>query len=299
MSYVMHLLVLECIYVLLAASLNLVVGYAGLLSLAHAAFFAAGAYSFALATVRFGLGPIHALALAIVVGAALSLTLSAPAWRLRGDFFVLLSLAVQVLFYNVILNWHDPTAELGSLRNLTNGLFGIGGIPRGAIFGITLATTGGVLVLSALVTGVMLLLLARLTRSPWGRLLEVVRDDELAARSLGKSPRAVKVQVLLVAGGMAAAAGATYALYAGYVDPSLASLDQSVLLLSIVLVGGSGNLKGPIVGATTILVIPELLRSMRVPDAIAGELRLLAYGLLLVVLVHARPQGLAGVRRID
>jgi branched-chain amino acid transport system permease protein len=299
MSYVLHLLIYGCIYTLLAVSLDLVVGYAGLLSLAHASFFAAGAYAFALAILKLELGILPALLLAFLAGGALSFALSTPARRLRGDFFVLLSLAVQALFFNILLNWHDPSAPLGSLRNMTNGLFGIGGIPRGEILGIRFDTLGSVLVLALVVTGALLALASRLTKSPWGRLVEVIRDDELAARSLGKSPSGVKSQTLLLSGGMAAVGGAIYSLYVGYVDPSLASLDMSVLLLSMLLIGGTGNLLGPALGAAILLLLPELLHSIRFSEALADQVRLLAYGLLLVVFVHFRPQGIAGARRID
>lgn len=299
MSYLLHLLVYLCIYVILASSLNLVVGYCGMLSLAHAAYFAAGAYTFALLTVRVGLGFVPSLALTFVAGAVLSLFLSLPSWRLEGDVFVLVSLALQTLAFNVILNWHDPNAEFGTLTNLTNGLFGIGGVPRPEILGVTCDTLGAMVVLSGLVAMAVLAVIAALVHSPWGRVLQAMRDDELAARGLGKDTRLLKTQALLLASGSAAVAGAIYASYVGYVDPSLASLDESMLLLSMLLVGGSGNFIGPLVGATTLLAFPEMLRLLRIPEAQAGELRLLAYGLLLLVVVHLKPEGFAGRHRVE
>jgi branched-chain amino acid transport system permease protein len=299
MSYLLHLAVYLCIYVILAASLNLVVGYCGKLSLAHATFFAAGAYTYALLTAKAAWGFFPALIMAFTMGAVLSLFLSIPSWRLKDDVFVLISLALQTLTYNLILNWHDPTAEIGSLRNLTNGLFGIGGIPRPVIFGIRFDTINSITVLSGILTFLVLGITAILIHSPWGRVLQAMRDDELAARGLGKDTRILKTQAMLIASGFAAVAGVIYAGYVGYVDPSLSSLNMSMLLLAMLLVGGSGNFLGPAVGAAVLLAIPELLRMLNIPDAQAGELRLLAYGLLIVLFVHLRPVGLAGSYRME
>jgi branched-chain amino acid transport system permease protein len=130
-------------------------------------------------------------------------------------------------------------------------------------------------------------------------LLKALRDDELAARGLGKNTRIAKVQVFAIASGMVAVAGALYAAYVGYIDPSAASLDESVLFICMVIVGGVGNFRGPLVGALMLLAIPEALRFLAIPDAIAANLRLMAYGVLLVVMMHFRPQGLAGNYRIE
>ena len=124
-----------------------------------------------------------------------------------------------------------------------------------------------------------------------------MRDDELAARGLGKNVRLVKVQVFALACGLVAVAGALYASYVSYVDPTSASLEESILMLSFVLVGGVGNFRGPIIGAFILLAIPELLRLLAMPDAVAAEVRLMAYGLLLALMMHFRPQGIAGVYR--
>jgi branched-chain amino acid transport system permease protein len=135
--------------------------------------------------------------------------------------------------------------------------------------------------------------------SPWGRLLKAMRDDELAARGLGKNIRLVKVQAFAVACGMVAVAGTIYASYVSYIDPSIASLDESILMLCMVIVGGGGNFRGPLVGALVLLSIPELLRFVNIPDVMAANIRLMVYGLLLVLMMHFRPQGLAGEYRLE
>jgi branched-chain amino acid transport system permease protein len=129
--------------------------------------------------------------------------------------------------------------------------------------------------------------------------LQAMRDDELATRGLGKNTRLLKVQAFAIACGMVAIAGVIYAAYISYIDPSAASLDHSILMLCMIIVGGMGNFWGPLVGAAVLVGIPEVLRLVLIPDAIAANIRLLLYGLLLVIMMHIRPQGLAGDYRID
>lgn len=299
MNYLLHLLIYLNIYIIVAVSLNMVVGYCGLLTLAHAGYFAVGSYAYALATLKLGWGLFPSVALGVGIAAVLSLAVSLPAWRFRGDFFVMVSLAVQALLFSLFYNWSSPGTEPGTWANLTNGPFGLAGIPKPAIFGIRLDTLGGVAVLSTALAGVCALFSSVLLSSPWGRLLKAMRDDELAVRGLGKNVRLAKVEVFAVACGMAAVAGAIYASYVGYIDPSAASLDESILMLCMVIVGGVGNFRGPLVGALVLLAIPEALRFAHIPDAVAADIRLMAYGLLLVIMMHFRPQGLSGEYRIE
>ena len=299
MNYVLHLLIYFDIYLIVALSLNLVVGYCGLLTMAHAGYYAVGGYTYALLSVTLGWGFVPAVLAAVLVAAVLSLAVSLPAWRLRGDFFVLGSLAVQVLIFSLLYNWSNPSAPLGSWSNLTNGPFGITGIPKPEFFGYRLSTPASYAVFASLVALICGFLLWRLQASPWGRLLSVMREDELAARGLGKNTRLLKVQALAFSCGFAAIAGALYAGYVNYLDPSSASLDESILMLSMVLVGGLGNFRGPILGAALLIALPELLRFADLPDAQAANLRLMIYGILLVLFMHFRPAGIAGVYRME
>ncbi len=298
MNYLLHLLIYLSIYAILAASLNIIVGYCGLLTLAHAGYFAIGAYTYALVTLTLGWGFIPATAIGVGAAAVLSLAVSLPAWRLRDDFFIIGTLAVQALLYNAIYNWHSPGTPPGTWGNLTNGPFGIPGLSRPVIAGIEFATIGHMTLLAVVVAAICLLVCWLLLSSPWGRVLQAMRDDELAARGLGKNTRWLKVEAIAVGCGLAAVAGAIYGSYVRYVDPSLASLDMGILLLCMVIVGGVGNFRGPLVGAAILLLIPEVLRFLRLPDTMAAEIRLMAYGLLLIVMMHLRPQGLAGSYRI-
>ena len=299
MNYLLHLLIYLDIYAIVAMSLNLVSGYCGLLTLAHAGYYAIGSYVYALSTVKLGLGFMPSVGLAVVVAVVLSIFVSLPAWRFRGDFFVMISLAVQTLLFSLFYNWSSPNAEVGTWHNLTNGPFGIAGIAKPNLFGWSITSIGGVAVLSLVMAlgcgGICWLLL----NSPWGRLLKSIRDDELATRGLGKNVRLAKMQVFGISSGLVAIAGAIYASYVGYIDPSAASLDNSVLYVCMVIVGGVGNFRGPIIGAVLLLLIPEGLRFLAIPDAIAANLRLMLYGLMLIVMMHFRPQGIAGDYRIE
>lgn len=153
--------------------------------------------------------------------------------------------------------------------------------------------------LSLFLAATVLTVVSFILNSPWGRMLKAIRDDELAAQSLGKDPRKALIIACALSCTTIAVAGAIYASYVGYIDPSSASLDQSVLLLSMVVIGGSGNFRGPILGAIVMLAVPELLRYAHFPDGVASNIRLLILGALLVILMHARPQGLAGEYRFE
>jgi branched-chain amino acid transport system permease protein len=299
MNYLIHLLISFCIYGILALSLNLAVGYCGLLTLAHSAYFAIGAYVYALVALNLHWGFVPAASAAILVAMLLSLAVSLPAWRFRGDLFVMVSLAVQALIFSLLQNWTSADAPLGSWRNLTNGPFGIPGVPRPGFFGWRLDTLPEYLLVSVATLAAAGLIVWRLVTSPWGRLLKCLRDDELAARSLGKNTRKAKLEAFAFACGLAALGGALYAGYIGYVDPSAASLDESILMLCMVIVGGVGNFKGPLVGAAVLIALPEALRFAQFPDSIAANLRLLIFGLLLVAMAHFRPRGLAGDYRFE
>jgi branched-chain amino acid transport system permease protein len=292
------MIVLFALYAVLAMSLNMLFGYAGYLSLAHAGYFAVGAYAYAVGRVAYGLGTVASVAIGIGIAAVLSLGLSLPAWRFRGDFFVLISLAVQALLFSLFSNLYEPATPLGSGGNLTNGPFGIAAIPR-LVSHPRVSGTTLLLVLTTATAVACFAVAWRLLSAPWGHVLRAIRDDELVARSLGKRVRLAKVQVFAISCSMAALAGAWYATYVTYVDPSSASLDQGILILAMLLIGGAGNLRGPLVGTLVLLLLPEALRLIHVPDVHAGNLRLLVYGTLLVLLMHMRPQGLGGEYRLE
>jgi len=299
MNYLYHLFIYLSIYVIVALSLNIVAGYCGLLSLAHAGFFAVGSYVYSLAVLRLGFEFFPAIALGVFISMVLSLALSLASWRFKGDFFVVVSLAIQALLFSLLYGWSSPGAEIGTWFNLTNGPSGISGIAKPVIIGIRFATPSSMAALSLVIAGLLALLLWFLLSSPWGRLLKAIRDDELAARGIGKNVRLAKIQAFAISSALVSIAGAIYASYISYVDPTIASLDASILMLCMVLVGGMGNFRGPIMGAVILILLPEGLRFMQIPDSVAANVRLLMYGLLLVLMMHFRPQGLSGEYRVE
>jgi branched-chain amino acid transport system permease protein len=289
MNYLYHLLVYFEIYSIIAMSLNLLIGYGGLLQVAHAAYYGIGAYVAALLWTKLGWGFFPGLGAGALLAALCSLLVSLPAWRYRGDYFVMISIAVQMLIYALLYNWTD----------LTNGPFGITGISRPRIFDYNFVTTGSVSVLYGVLALGLGWILALLKWSPFGRALQAMRDDELVARSVGIPVEWLKLQAFALASAMVGIAGGLYASYVSYIDPTSFSLDESILMLSMVIIGGTGNVRGPLVGAAVLILLPEALRFLHMPDAVAANIRLLAYGLLLIIMMHLRPQGLAGVYRYN
>jgi branched-chain amino acid transport system permease protein len=289
MSYLLHLLIFFQIYAVVAMSLNLLIGYGGLLQVAHAAYFGVGAYTAALLWTKLGVGFIPGLLGAALMSSLLSLLVSLSAWRFRGDYFVMISLAVQVVLYSLMYNFMD----------ITNGPYGITAIPKPVIMNSTSATQMATFAIYVVVVGMLALILAAAKLSPFGRSLQAMRDDELAARSLGIPVRRLKVEAFMLASAMVGVAGGLYASYISYIDPTSFTLDESILMLSMVIVGGTGNVRGPLVGAAVLIAIPELLRFLSLPDTVAAHIRLLAYGLLLILMMHWRPQGLAGRYRFE
>ena len=300
MNYLLHLLILFDIYLVVALSLNIIVGYVGLLTLAHAAYFGIGAYTYAVTAMMLDWGFIPAALLAVVIGALLSAMMSVASWRFRGDFFVLISLAIQVMIFAILKNWHDPTQPVGSLSNMTNGDYGLAGVPSPNIFGYVFEDKVAVaLLFTAFAIGAVLLS-RYLLESPWGRMLRALRDDELAARGLGKNVRVAKVWAVAIACGMAGFAGAMLSSYISFVNPTISDINEAALLLSMIIIGGVGNsFRGPFFGALLLILIPEGLRFVDMPITLAAEMRLMIYGLLLVGFMHWRPQGVAGSYRME
>lgn len=284
MSYLLHLLVMFELYVMLAMSLNLMVGYTGLVSLAHAAFYGIGAYITTLMMLDLGVGFFPSLTVAACGAAAVSLLISLASLRFRGDYFILSTLAFQVIVFAVLYNW----------THVTRGAYGIAGIPRPSVAGIKLDSLPSFALFGLATASAVVGFLIVVFRSPFGRTLRAIRDDETAATSLGKHSLSFKARSVAIASGCAAAAGGLYATYVTFIDPNSFTTEESMLLLSMVTIGGTGNVRGPVVGAALLIAIPETLRLLYVPDAVAANLRLIVYGLLVVIIMRCRPQGVAG-----
>ena len=284
MGYLLHILILIGIYVILAESLNLIAGYAGLLSIAHAAFYGVGAYAVALLALRFAAPVWLTVPAALLAAGALGLIVAWPGLRVRDDYFVIATFAFQIIVFSVMNNW----------VGLTGGPLGLPGIPRPELFGWVVNEHWEFLVVVAVAAGATVFICWRLVRSPFGRVLRALREDEGCAAAVGKPVARFKSTVCVVGGAMAAVGGCLYAYYITFIDPTSFTVMESIFIISIVIVGGAGSLRGAALGAVVLVVLPEALRFVGLPNAVAANLRQIFYGLLLILFMMFRPQGLIG-----
>jgi len=284
MNYLLHILIMLCIYGILALSLNLLIGYAGLFSICHAAFYGIGAYASTLLMIKTGFNFFPALIGGTLASSLFALLIAYPSLRLRGDYFILATLGFQLIIYSILYNW----------VGLTRGPYGIPGIPRASLFGFEFDSIPLFLLLSSAIFLLVLFFVKRLYFSPFGRDLKAIREDEIAASALGKNLPLLKIWTFTIAGGLASISGSLYATYVTYIDPTSFTLDESIFLTAIVLVGGSGNMKGPLIGTLFMILLPEALRFLGLPDTVAPNVRQMIYGIFLIVLMRYRPQGIAG-----
>ncbi|MEI6606445.1 MAG: branched-chain amino acid ABC transporter permease [Verrucomicrobiota bacterium] len=301
-GYISHLLVMLGIYLLLAYSLNFVTGFGGLIVFCHATFYGIGAYAYALTRLRAGApgsqvtemlwagdwGYLPAVAAAGVAAAVLAGLIGWVSLRFRSDHFIFATLGFQMIVFVVLYNWVE----------LARGPFGIYGIPRPEVFGWVVREPWQYVLLGGFFLLVILPWLFRLYRSPFGLALQTMREDERAARAMGVNTNALALRAMIVAGGVAGVAGALYAGYVTYIDPTSFSLRESIFLVTLLMLGGGGNVKGPLAGAVVMLALPEALRFVGLPDAVAANVREIIYGAMLAALMYWRPQGLAGTTLI-
>ena len=284
MSYLVYLGILVMIYSIATMGLNLMVGYAGLVSLAHAAFYGVGAYVTALVMLHLSNDFFLNLLLVIAVSAVIGAIISIPSLRTKEDYFILTTFGFQVIVYSIFNNW----------ISVTKGPFGIVGIPEPQLFGIAISNLSYFFALTAALAISGFVFLNRLVNSPFGRVVQAIREDELFAQSLGKDASRYKVIVFIVGAVLAGVAGQLYAYFITVVHPSSFTVWESIFMLSIVIIGGAGSLWGPVLGTVLLILFPEFLRFIGMPDPIAANLRQIIYGLLLVLFMMFRPSGLIG-----
>jgi branched-chain amino acid transport system permease protein len=276
-NYLLHIMVMTEIYVILALSLNLVLGYAGLLSLAPPAFFGIGAYTSALLALRLNLPFWITLPAAAVAGLLFAAAIGVPSLRLSRHSFVIVTLSFTLLAQLVATKW----------TYLTRGAMGLPGIPTASIFGVPVT---GKIAWYYFVLGMTLASLAFFTllvRSRLGRAILTVREDEILAQAAGINTWRVKLYTFAVSGLLGGAAGSCYAHYITFIDPAVFDFYYMENLLIMVILGGAGTVWGVVAGAAIFNVVPELLR-------IHPELRTFLYGIVLLVAVSVAPGGLAG-----
>jgi branched-chain amino acid transport system permease protein len=286
-AYIAHYLVMVGIYAILAMSLNLLVGYSGIFSLAHAAIYGIGAYASALAALKLGLGFWGGLVVAAIAGAVAAALVAIPSLRVAGDYYVVASFGLQVVLLTVFTEW----------TSVTNGHAGLPGIPRPVVFGLVIDTPFKYVLLAAALAAVTYAICYRLTNSAFGRVLQAIRDDEIAAQAMGKNVVLVKIVVATVSSALGALGGSLYAHYITYINPSSFALHESIFIMSLVILGGSDRLAGPLVGAFILLAVPEALKFLAIPDSVAAPMRQILYGALLMLFMFVRPEGILGRAR--
>ncbi|WP_426616114.1 high-affinity branched-chain amino acid ABC transporter permease LivM [Bradyrhizobium sp. McL0616] len=295
--YILDLGILVLTYVMLGWGLNVVVGLAGLLDLGYVAFYAVGAYSYALLATNFGWSFWVCLPLAGILAAFWGVLLGFPVLRLRGDYLAIVTLAFGEIIRLVIINWQE----------LTGGPNGVSGIPRPSFFGIPLdnsddglaaklgieySPTHRIVFLFYVILALALLtnwVTIRLRRLPIGRAWEALREDEVACRALGINTTTTKLTAFATGAMFGGFAGAFFATRQGFISPESFTFQESALVLAIVVLGGMGSQLGVALAALAMIGGFELFRSLE-------TYRMLVFGLAMVLIMIWRPRGLIGHR---
>jgi branched-chain amino acid transport system permease protein len=287
LAYLQNIAVLFAINAILAMALNFIMGYAGIFSLAQAVFFGIGAYTAGYIALNVSDSLLVSMGAAMGISAVLSMALALPALRVRGEYFVAASLGLQMIGVTIFSEW----------KSVTGGLGGLVGVPPPVIFGYTLTSTGEFLLLALVILLSILTITALLVRGSFGRSLMALRDSESAAQAYGKNVNAVKTLSVAVCAALASLGGVVYAFYMSFVNVEVFTLEMSILLMAMVIIGGTGTLLGPIVGASIVMALPAALTYLPfIPPSELGTIQQIIYGSAMVLLMMFRPGGLVGGR---
>lgn len=284
MEYLLHILVIAGIYIIFTMSLNLIVGYAGLPALGHIAFACIGAYTSSLLTLHLNVSPWIGLICGATLASLLGGVISFSSIRLKGDYLALATFGFGIIIYSIAKNWVE----------VTRGPMGLPGVPSFCAFGFQLTNTWSYLILVVIFVVLTHSIIKRIVTSPFGRILRGIRDDEIAVIAVGKNVNKYKIIVFVTGAFFAGIAGSLYAHYITFIDPSSFTVMESITILLMVVFGGMGNLNGSMLGAILLIIIPESLRFIGLPSSIAAPIRQMLFGLLLILLMIKKPQGLLG-----
>jgi branched-chain amino acid transport system permease protein len=281
MDYLLHILILILLYVMLSQSLVVVVGYSGMISLTQAGFYGIGAYTTALLSVNFGWPFLVNLPVAIIISGLIAFVVSTIALKTVDDYFIIITLGIQIVIFSFMNN----------LMNVTNGPLGISGIPAIQILGIDFSSKISFLLLSVIFSALIYLLLRYFTQSPFGLVLRGLSEDEIFVKSMGKNVYAAKVISFTLGAMLASIPGVLYAHYVSFIDPSSFTVDESIFILSIVIIGGMRSLWGAAVAAAFLVILPEILRFVGMPNNVAANMRQIIYGIILVIVMFRKGKG--------
>ena len=276
--YAIRICTLIMLYASLAVSLNLITGYTGQVSLGHAMFFGIGAYTTALMVTKLGFNWFATLPFAMLIAGLVGLLAGLPSLRLSGSYLAVVTMGFGEVVKMVFNNW----------TSVTNGVLGVKNIPRPSIFGYVFDTSNGGMYY--LILGIMILIslfVYQLVNSKYGRAFRMIKEDPLAATSLGLNTTYYKVLAFVLSAMLTSIVGSYYAHFQRFINASSFTFDTSILILRMVILGGMGTIRGMYLGAALLIILPEALRSLE-------GLRFVIYGLCLVLVMRFRPQGLLG-----
>ncbi len=291
-AYLLAIFITALVYVLLAVGLDFQYGFTGLINFGHVGFFALGAYTAALCATRLNWHPIFGFGLAVVLPALMAWPLGWVALRLRDDYLAIVTLGFSEIVRLVII----------SEKAITNGGQGVTGVPRLFTgFGSNFWNDVALAIVMMATCAIVVLLLRLITRGPYGRLIQAIRDDETALLALGKNPAKFKTQVLMVGGAIAGLAGAFYAHYSSFVTPEQYTPVVTFYVWMAIIMGGVGKLRGAVAGAFLLVAFLEGSRVLRdvipgVSDVAMSSVRLAAVGLALILFMRYAPSGLLGIK---
>jgi branched-chain amino acid transport system permease protein len=271
--YTIHIIALALIYGVAALGLQLIFGYTGMLSLGHAAFFGVGAYTYTLLALKFGLPFWVTIPLAAVTS-GLGGAIMAPIIRLSGVYFVVGTAAFNYVVYQLMIN----------LRSITNGPYGIYNVPQPTIAGFTIESDVSYYFLITIIIGLVYYMLRQFTKYRFGRSLVAVRENELCSVMSGVNALGYRMKAFVIGAACAGVAGAIYAPFIGSISPLAFTVNKSIDMITMAVIGGLGNLLGGAVGAATIILAPEYLRFME-------DYRLIVYGAILILFMMFAPGG--------
>jgi branched-chain amino acid transport system permease protein len=273
--YILHVIILIGIYAILSLSLNIIVGFAGLVSLGHAAFFGLGAYISGLLMIE-GLSFAEAFMLSGIITSVLGLCLALPALRVKDDYLAIVTLGFGIITTLVFMN-------LG----ITGGPDGLTGIPPASLWGKVLTGKWSFLALTYVILAAMVMSVYTLKQSRVGRAWAAIRDNDVTASFMGINTAFYKTVAFMTSSFWAGLAGSLYAHYTAYISPPTFGMHTSIMILSMVVLGGIGSITGSLLGAALLVLLPEVLRPLAAYQDVI-------YGALLVMLMVFRPQGIMG-----
>lgn len=297
--YVVDTATTVLIYVMLGWGLNVVVGLAGLLDMGHAAFYAVGAYAYALLSTRYGWGFWEALPVAALIAAVFGLAIGWPSLRLRGDYLAIVTLGFGEIIRVVLVNWTEFSGGPNGISQIPRpGFFGLPFTPPGeapsfaSFFGLEFSPMQRiiflyyVILLLALLTNTLVL---RLRRLPIGRAWEAMREDEIACRALGMNVTHIKLSAFALGAVLGGVAGVFFAARQGFISPESFTFGESAIILAIVVLGGMGSQFGVVLASLVLVLIPEIGRDF-------AEYRMLLFGAAMILIMIWRPGGILAQR---